>query len=210
MITDKDILKSRSLITQLISREIITKADERFAGFFMGKADSSLLTAKALLRVSESAEAKKLLNLPQGYDAYMWVINTAYYSMFYAATALLASYNHKINREQGKHTLTYHALVYYFLDCDRKIAKHMLEQYSIAERQASGLMQSVEAKAREKIELVKQELSNRGDFTYEMGKVAEKSIAETSIRRAMEFLTLAKELIMERSNPKAKLASCQG
>lgn len=198
MINEKDILISRKIMQKLISDEAVKEADEKFITFFMGKAETSLQTAMALLKLSDSNEAKRLLQFPQGYDAYMWVINAGYYSMFYAATALLAAHNHKLNVGQGIHSLTYHALVYYFLDSDKKIAKHMLEQYSIAEREASELLQAVETKAKEQIGNVRLELSKRREFTYEIGKTAEKHKAETSVKRASEFLTLVKELMLHR------------
>jgi len=116
--------------------------------------------------------------------------------MFYAATSLLAKYNHRIKVEQGLHSLTYHAVVYYFLDNDKKLTKHIIEQYKLAELEASELLQTAEQRARNHIEQVNLELSKRRTFTYEMGKIAEKNKAETSIKRSEEFLTLVKEMIL--------------
>jgi len=116
--------------------------------------------------------------------------------MFYSATALLAKYNHRLKVDQGSHPLTYHALIYYFLDNDKKLTKHILEQYKQAEEEASELLQTAEQKAREQVEQLKFELSKRREFTYEMGKIAEKGKAQTSINRAKEFLALVKELIL--------------
>ncbi len=116
--------------------------------------------------------------------------------MFYAGTALLAKYNHRLKIDQGVHPLTYHALVYYFLDNDKKLSKHILEQYQQAENEAAELLQAAEQEAREQIETIKFELSKRREFTYEMGKIAERNKAETSIKRAESFLMLIKELIL--------------
>lgn len=196
MITDNDIKKSRAVITELIQKGVITKAEDKFAEFFLSKAESSLQTSFALIRLSESSEAKILLSLPKSYESYMWAVNAGYYSMFYAATALLASYNHKIKTDHSIHALTYHALVYYFLDCNKKITKHILEQYVIAGKEASELLQTAEEEAREHVLNVKREMGKRRDFTYEMGMIAEKNKAETSARRAKEFLTLVKELML--------------
>lgn len=196
MITDNDIKESRAVITELIQKGIIIKAEEKFAEFFLGKAESSLQTSFALTRLSENNEAKALLSLPKSYEAYMWAVNAGYYSLFYAATALLASQGHKIRTDHSIHALTYHALVYYFLDCDKKIAKHILEQYVIAGKEASELLQTAEEEAREHVQNVRREMGKRRDFTYEMGMIAEKNKAETSARRAKEFLTLVKELML--------------
>ncbi len=196
MITDKDIEQSRGILQQLIQEGTIITADQQFVDFFLTKAESSLETAQALFNISERLEMKNQLQLSQSYEAYMWVVNTAYYAMFYAATALLAKFNHRIKAEQSIHSLTYHALVYYFLDHNKKLTKHVLERYREAEEEAEELLQIAERKAREHVEVVKFELSKRREFTYEMGKIAERNKAETSIKRTEEFLTLVKEIIL--------------
>ncbi|MFH1636948.1 MAG: hypothetical protein ABIB71_00820 [Candidatus Woesearchaeota archaeon] len=199
MIEDKDIANSRKIIQDLIKNNWIVSSDDSFVNFFLTKSETSLQTAQALLGISQTGKLKQELNLPSEYDAYMWVVNSAYYSMFYAATSLLAKYNHRIKIKQGTHSLTYHALVYYFLDSG-KLARHILEQYKKAEQEVSELLQVSELEARKHLESVKFELYKRQEFTYYMGKVAERSKAVTSISRAKEFLTLAKELISSHRN----------
>ena len=164
--------------------------------FFLKKAEQSVYTAQTLFKISEEPTLKENLNLQLTYESYTWVINASYYAMFYAATALLAKHNHSLKAEQSIHSLTYHVLVYYFLDNDKKLSKHFLEQYKQAEEEAAELLQIAEQEAREKIESVKFELTKRREFTYQMGKVAEKNKAETSVKRAESFLTLVKELIL--------------
>jgi uncharacterized protein (UPF0332 family) len=198
MMKDEEIKQSRAVITGLIQKGAIVKPESGFAEFFLSKSESSLQTCSALIGISKSSEAKKLLNLPQFYESYMWAVNTGYYSMFYAATALLAFFSNKIKTDYGIHALTCHALVYYFLDCDKKLTKHILEQYSIAERESSELLRTAEEEARNSIESVRLEMGKRRDFTYEMGMIAIKSKAETSEKRAREFLTLVKELMLNK------------
>ncbi len=196
MITDKEIGESRRVVQQLIKEGLILPAGREYQDFFLAKANQALETAHFIVNVSLNPELKLQLQLSSSYEGYLWTINAAYYSMFYAATSLLARYNHRIKGEQGIHMLTYHALVYYFLDNDRKLSKHLLEQYRQAGEEASELLQIAEQQAREKVEQVRFELSKRREFTYEIGKIAEKAKAETSLRRAEEFLTLVKELIL--------------
>ena len=197
MITEKEILESRKIIKKLIEEGIIIKSDDKFILFFLEKAKSSLETAKGLFKLSQNQNLKETLKLSPDYEGYLWTINASYYSMFYAATSLLAKYNHRIKTTQGIHSLTYHALVYYFLDNDQKLTKHLLEQYQSIEQEAEELLQLAEKEARDNVEQVKFELTKRREFTYEMGKIAEKNKAETSIKRAEDFLTLARELIIE-------------
>lgn len=196
MIDDNNILESRKIIQQLISEGRISKVEKEFVAFFMKKAEDSLETANVLFKISQSASLKKELSISQFYNGYLWVINPAYYSMFYAAISLLAHFGKRIKIEQGIHKIIYHALIYYFLDNDKKLTKHIIEQYKQAENDAEALLQIAEFKAREQIESVKFELDKRKEFTYEMGKTAEENKAQTSIKRAEEFLTLIKEIIL--------------
>ena len=196
MITDQDIKESRNIIQKLIQEGLILPSDQKYVDFFLKKAEQSLQTAQSIFKMSQEPDLKESLQLPLSYEGYMWTINAAYYTMFYAGTALLAKYNHCLKIDKGVHPLTYHALVYYFLDNDKKLSKHILEQYQQAENEAAELLQAAEQEAREQIETIKFELSKRREFTYEMGKIAERNKAETSIKRAESFLMLIKELIL--------------
>ncbi|MBT7903459.1 hypothetical protein HN587_06370 [Candidatus Woesearchaeota archaeon] len=119
--------------------------------------------------------------------------------MFYSATALLAYYNHKINTTIGIHTLTFHALVYYFLIEDKKFEKHFLDSYSQAKDEAEELMNISESQqnAEKLVESYKFESEKRKKFTYEMGQIAKHTKAETSLKRAQEFFKLVQELILK-------------
>lgn len=195
MITQEEIKKSKKIVTSLINEGSIVPAEKNIMLFFLGKAEKSLETAYCLLQISGDEDVKKRYNITQTYEGYMWVINSSYYAMFYAATALLAKYNHRIKKEQGLHMLTYHALVYYFLDNDKKMAMHLLEQYKYAEEESLELLQMAEEKAKQQIENIKLELEKRRIFTYEMGVFAEKKKAETSLKRAQEFVTGVKQML---------------
>lgn len=196
MITEQSIIESRKIIKQLIEEEKIVAADAKFVSFFIKKAENALETAILLYTLSLNREKKEMASLHQEYDGFVWVINTAYYAMFYAATALLAKHKHRIKEDKGIHALTYHALVYYFLDNDKKLAKHYVEQYQQAEKESLEILQIAEAQARQQIENVKFELEKRRIFTYEMGQNAEQAKAKTSLERAKEFLTVVKELLV--------------
>ena len=106
MINEKEIKQSRSVINQLIKDGVIMKPEVGYIDFFIKKSEDSLKIAKILL------------DLPNAEDIsyYMWVINCSYYSMFYAALALLGRNGHKIRAEVGIHKTVYHALIYYFID----------------------------------------------------------------------------------------------
>lgn len=128
----------------------------------------------------------------------MWMINTAYYSMFFAATALLAKYGHKINSETGIHKLTYHALIHYFIKEESRLKRKLAEEYSSVVEDAEELLQIGEHKLKELVINLDYEQDKRKIFTYEMGQIAEKQKAETSYNRAKEFVAEVMKLLSSR------------
>ena len=133
--------------------------------------------------------SKRLLDLyiEEKQDSHLWVINTSYYSMFFAATALLAHFHHKINSEVGIHALTYHALVHYFVKEESKLKNQLIEEYKDAVNDAEELLQLSEQKIRGLILNFEYEMGKRKTFTYEVGALAERKKAETSYQRAQDF-----------------------
>jgi len=111
--------ESRSLISKLIKDGIIVKPVQGTKEFFLNKSIESLQISKRIFEIAENETLK----------SYMWTITTAYYSMFFAATSLLAHFGHKIKSEIGIHKLTYHALVYYFLIADHKLQKQAKQKH---------------------------------------------------------------------------------
>ncbi len=107
--------------------------------------------------------------------------------MFFAATALLAKHNHKINADQGIHTLTYHALIHYFIKEDNKLKWRLMEDYKDAVGEAEELLQITERKLKELAMNLRFELTKRNIFTYEVGEEAERNKALTSYKRAKHF-----------------------
>ena len=187
MISDEQKEKSKNMIKQLIQDGKIVKPKANVKNFFLNKSMTSLEISKRLLDISDDED--------DSLEGYMWVINSAYYSMFFAATSLLAHYNHKIDQEQGIHKLTFHALVYYFLVDDNKLEKYFIEEYEDAYEDAEQLLQTSQDKANELVKNLDFEREKRTKFTYEIGKVAEKNKAQTSVKRADEFLLEIRKII---------------
>ena len=107
--------------------------------------------------------------------------------MFFAATALLAKNNHKIDTETGIHKLTFHASVYYFIKQESKLKWQILEEYKEAIQDAEELLQLSENKLKELVTDFGFELEKRKIFTYDLGKEAERNKALTSYNRAKRF-----------------------
>jgi len=178
---------SISIIRQLINDENIGKPKLGSREFFLAKSLESLQLSKRIYALCQDKD--------DPIKSYMWVITTAYYSMFYAATALLAHFNKVIKSEVGIHKLTYHALVYYFLVADNKLQKQFIEEYKDQFDDAKEILQISEGKAVELVENLRYEEDKRSRFTYEMGMIAEANKAKTSLERAEEFVTEIRKLM---------------
>ena len=187
MLADKQKQESSSVIKGLIQEGKIGSPEVGRKKFFLNKSIESFNLAKRILEISEDQN--------DSLSSFMWVISIAYYSMFFAATALLAHFGHKIREERGIHKLTYHALIYYFLVDDNKLQKHFIEQYQDAYEEAEELLRISEEKAVSLIASFDFEREKRRKYTYEMGEIAEQHKAKTSLARAESFLLEVRKIM---------------
>ena len=121
------------------------KDSVKFVDFFMANADSSLRTASILQEISDENSLKETLKVGSDFESYLWVIVSSYYSMFYAASAMLAKQGARATG-QIVHKVTADALIHFF-GSNEKLAK-LLEQYE--EAQTVGLELSRSRRAHEK------------------------------------------------------------
>ena len=98
----------------------------------------SLTTAKLLFDVSVNQDLQKTTGYLK-FKGFLWVINSAYYSMFYAARALLEKSGVKIKSELSIHLLTFDALVYYFY-LTGKLQKSLIEDYAEGKEESNELL----------------------------------------------------------------------
>lgn len=170
----------------------------RFVDFFMANADSSLRTASILQEVSDDNSLKDTLKVGADFESYLWVIVSSYYSMFYAATAILAKQGIRATG-QIVHKVTADALIHFFAS-NEKLAK-LLEQYE--EAQTVGLelvgreelMKKMQKKADELIISYEGERKKRSKFQYDIGVQAKRGYAQTSLQRARNFVFEIKKLL---------------
>lgn len=164
---------------------------KEFIGFFMSNADSSLETASLLFQVSDDAKARDQLRMRQDFESYLWVIVSSYYSMFYAATALLASQGIKAKGDVV-HKVTADALIHFFIS-NKRLAKLMAEyeeakDVSLELIGREELLKRIDSRANELILGFDRERRKRSRFQYDVGVVVKRAFAETSLNRAREFL----------------------
>lgn len=194
MISKERITEAERNVKQYIDDGMLRVRDKdalKFIGFFMKNAESSLQTASILQQISDQQDLKDALKASSDFESYLWVIVTSYYSMFYAATALLASQGIRATG-QIVHKVTADALIRFFVS-NEKLAR-LLEQYE--EAQAVGLeligreelMKSMKRKADELIIAYESERKKRSRFQYDIGAEAKRGYAQTSLERAREFV----------------------
>jgi len=194
MIEKQRIEEAKRNVKQYIDEGLLRTKDKdapKFTDFFMKNAESSLQTASILEEISDQQALKSILKVGVDFESYLWVIVSSYYSMFYAATALLASQGMRV-AGQIVHKVTGDALIHFFVS-NEKLAK-LLEQYE--EAKAVGLeligreelMKSMQKKANELIVAYESERKKRSRFQYDIGVEAKRGYAQTSLNRAKEFV----------------------
>ena len=185
MLDERSIQQSSNIIKELIREGKIVKPSPKTKDFFLKQSEKTLLVAQKLLEIQVKEQI----------DTNLWIINTSYYSMFFAATSLLAHYGRKLDFGQGIHKATYHALVHYFVKEDSKLKRQLAEEYAKAVSDVEQTLQLGEEKIKELLTNLDFELTKRKTFTYEIEEDASKNKAITSLERAKNFLTEIKKII---------------
>ncbi|MBI4141034.1 hypothetical protein HY485_04320 [Candidatus Woesearchaeota archaeon] len=161
--------------------------------FFMKNAETSILTAKTLYEISTNINKKQTLALADEFETYLWVIVSAYYTMFYAALALLAKNEIKTG-DKIVHKVVADTLITKFLQ-NKKLAK-LLENYEETKETALQIT-GTEQKAQTLIENFEHERHKRHKIQYEIGTTAKQNLAKTSLQRAEEFMAEIRRILKE-------------
>ena len=195
MLDEKKLKEIERKIPLMLQEEEISKNDEnrKLVDFYLENALLSLNAAKILNAVSNNFDLKKQFDfIDDAYEAYLWVVNSSYYSIFYMAGALLADEGIKIRSALGVHKKTFEALVYYFY-LTKKLPKYFLELFEEAQEESQELLgkeemiSAMQDKTKDLIEKYSYELRKRSKFTYQIGEKAKQNKAQTSLNRAIEF-----------------------
>lgn len=119
---------------------------------------------------------------------HLWVIVVSYYSMFYIANAVLLHHGYK-TQDKIAHKVTNDALIALILN---RLKKELLENYETLQQDA---LEIVSAKAESIIESYSLELGKRSRFQYNMLEQTKENKAQTSLKRAPEFVFEIKKLM---------------
>ena len=148
----------------------------------LDRANNELLAAKALKSISEEISIKRSISVPDPTTFYSAVISHSYYSIFYSARAALLSVGIIISAP-FIHNKAYDKFKKAFVDSG-KLDKHILEAYETMLIRAEDLLQ-----------IMKDEKSKRGKFTYKTYPQANKDPAEDSINNATLFFSHIRNML---------------
>ena len=155
-----------------------SKDNEKFSGFFFHLSQKSLSTAGILFEVSESNDKKKYLGIEKAYDAYLWVVVSSYYSMFYMASALIAKKGINVG-EESTHKNVKNAFLRLYIE-NGFLEKRLGIDYNECKEIAEDLMR---------------ERDKRSKYQYDVGQSALIKDAKLSLERARNFFDKTRTLV---------------
>lgn len=175
MIDEKRKKEAQNNFSRYLQEGLLKKEHNELAmDKYLENADLSLKTASELMQ--------------SPLKPYLWVIVTSYYSMFYMTNAVLLSYGYK-TQDKIAHKVTSDALIFLVLD---KLKKELLENYEAIQKDA---LEIASVKAETVIESYYLELDKRSRFQYNMLEQTKEAKAQTSLKRATEFVFELKKLL---------------
>lgn len=184
MLDEKRLAEARKRVERYLKEgTIVREKGGKFVQFFLNNSRNSFESAKLLFEASVNERLRAAFGL-SGFNGFLWVINAGYYSMFYAARALLENRGIKIRTDMSVHSVTFDALVHYFY-LTGKLEKSLVEEFADAEEEAAAILGK--EKAKELMEDYFHEKRKRAKFTYELGEIAMLEKAKTSLERTKRF-----------------------
>ena len=193
MKTEKEIKIIESNINIYIKDGLFKKGDyTHLIEFYTKTAKKTLQTADALMQISENNELKQKLGLLDDFETYLWIITTSYYSMFYIVNALFSKHGMKLG-DKIVHKVASDVFYFYFVK-NNKIAKELFEIYEEAKGQAMDLI-SYSEQAEKLFQHLEYERDKRHRFQYDMTASITRSYAQTSLKRAKDFINEIELLI---------------
>jgi len=177
MLNEKRIQEAQSNVKGYLDEGLLIKrlSQERVLKIFLDNANESLETADFLFNNNKSK---------------LWVIVCSYYSMFYISNAVLLKIGYKVG-DKIPHKVTNDALIVFVKD---KLKSSLLESYEEIKEDALLIAKN---KAESIIENFEFERKKRGIIQYQTEESEKVSKADTSLKRAKEFIAEMEKLIRD-------------
>lgn len=207
MIKKEDIRRAIKTFKEWDNNKLWNTPSEVFKHHTLEKSENALKTAEYILRIMEDSKARDFFDA-EDYDGTLWIINSAYYRIFFLAQYLLALDGKKFpENTEDTHKMVGLALMYYFIikgsnlenkpdlkweDISQSRLSKALELMEDAKEETQELTQQ---RAKSVVEYIEAERTKRHEFTYRMTVNAELEKAKTSIKRAIEFGDIIKKYI---------------
>ena len=154
------------------------------AKIYVQRSLNELKAAKVLFAISNDPKKKQEFQLEEETTFFSSVISHSYYAIFYGAKAIL--HTKKIKTEMPEvHKKTYEAFEEHFVDT------------GILDTEFLKIYQKMIVRARELLQIFKDEKWKRGHFTYQTIPQANKEPADQSIQNATSFIKNIK-LVLEK------------
>jgi len=177
MLNEKRIKEAESGVKSYLSEGLLK--EEQF---------NSLVFNVLMANSNESIETATFLSSNK--KSNLWIIVSSYYSMFYLANAVLYKLGYKVG-DKIPHKVTSDALIVYVRN---KLKDNLIEDFEemkeealmIAKNKAEGLLEDFDS-----------ERKKRGFIQYQTQEVEKFSKAETSLKRAKQFLYEMNDLLKE-------------
>ncbi|MFT4343318.1 MAG: hypothetical protein ACMXYE_01065 [Candidatus Woesearchaeota archaeon] len=178
MLSEKRIREAETNVKRYLEEGLLKKEiNETAKEMYLKNCDVSLQTAQKVFSLESET-----------YKPYLWVIVSAYYSMFYIANAVLLAKGYKVGSKIS-HKVTADALIVFVRDILRK---ELFEEYETVKEDALAFMAS---KTDSLLESLDFEREKRSRFQYQTDEVLEKSKAITSLTRAKQFVFELRKLL---------------
>lgn len=207
MIKKEDIRRAIKIFKEWDNKKLWDAPTGIFKHHTLEKSENALKTAEYILKIMEDPKARNFFNA-KDYDGTLWIINAAYYRIFFLAQYLLALDGKKLPKNtEDTHKMVELALMYYFIIKSSELEnKPYLEWKDIKQSRLSKALELMEdakeetqeltqQRAKSVVEYIKAERTKRHEFTYRMTIDAEIEKAKTSIKRAIEFGDIIKEYV---------------
>ncbi len=176
-------LDAEKKLGEFESKELCGKAPfiRRLCSSYMLKADHNFMVSSILLKLGDSEEAKRVLNIPGDFSAFDWIVITSYYAMYHSALAALASIGYK----SDNHTATIIALDVFF------VGQNLLEKEFLVK-----LKQAMELEE-EYVQKLRYARRQRETAQYGVTEETGRNAAEKLLKDARSFVSRIGKLIKE-------------
>src|SRR3989344_625659 len=177
MLNEKRVKEAQSNVKTYLTEGLLTKQQlqPNIFKILLDNANESLETADFLFKNNRSK---------------LWVIVCSYYSMFYIGNAVLLKIGYKVE-DKIPHKVTNDALIVFVKD---KLKSSLLEDYEEVKEDALLIAKN---KAETLLENFEFERKKRSTIQYQTGEPEKMSKADTSLKRAKEFVAEMRKLLDE-------------